>query len=327
MSPDIISIGELLIDFIAVERNTPLQMVNKFQKFPGGAPANVMVTVGSLGLSSGLISKVGDDAFGDFLIKALTQKKVDTSQILRDKKHHTGIVFVESQEGIPEFMLYSDVAYNFLKPEEINQEYIKNSKIINFGGVLLLKSPARDAVMRALSFAKNNVTISFDLNLRKDLLKNESNLWEYVKKALSFVDIFKISMDELFDLYLYFNPQKKEPTYKQAINYFIETYNFKIIAITMGGSGSRILIIKNREIKSEVTEPVYKVKIIDSTGAGDAYLGALLASLISLNKHKNPEEVNKNEVEKIIKFCNKYAALSTTQIGAWNLPKIELFED
>ncbi|MHA1377325.1 MAG: carbohydrate kinase family protein [Candidatus Helarchaeota archaeon] len=324
MTPDIISVGELLIDFIASEKNSALEKVNQFQKFPGGAPANVIVAARSLGFSAGLISKVGKDPFGNFLIHTLKQKKVDTSQIFRDDVHHTGIVFVESKKGIPNFMLYSDVAYNFLKPNEINKDYIIESKILNFGGVLLLRSPARDAVMRSLSIAKNKLLISFDINLRKDLLREDYDLWEYINNALTFVDVLKISLDELFDLFLYLNPQKSEPTYEEAINFLIETFSFKIIALTMGGTGSKILIIKNQKIQYQITEPAYKVDIVDSTGAGDAFLGSLLASLIHMNKIEHPEDINKKETEKIIKFCNKYAALSTTQVGAWNLPKLTI---
>ncbi len=324
MAPDLISIGELLIDFIAIEKNTALGEVSKFQKFPGGAPANVCVATSSLGINTGLISKVGNDPFGNFLIQAIKQKKVDASQIFRDEEHHTGIVFVESQEGIPNFMLYSGVAYNFLKPDEIDSKYVKDSKLLSFGGVLLLRNPAREAVMHCLSIAKGNIPIAFDINLREDLLNGVRDFWEVIHKALTFVDILKISLDELFDLYLYFNPQNMEPTYEQALNYFIETFNLSLIAITMGGAGSKLVVIKNKKIKYEIIEPIYEVKVIDSTGAGDAFLGAFLGSIVKLRKLESLSDIEKKSFQKILKFCNKFAGLSTTKVGAWNLPNLHL---
>lgn len=325
MSPDIISIGELLIDFIAIERNISLEKVNKFQKFPGGAPSNVIIATSSLGISSGLITKVGNDRFGDFLVNALKEKNVDTSQVFRDNQHHTGIVFVESRNGIPGFVLYTNVAYNYLKKDEISTDYIKKCKILNFGGVMLLENPSRDSILYSLKIAKaHKIPISFDINLRQDLLKENMALLDHINKALAFVDILKIGMSELFDLYLYLHPQKIEATYDQAIDYFLEHFNFKFIAITMGEAGSKILTIKNKKIKHEITEPVYKVDAIDSIGAGDAFLGALLSSLLKINKYNKMDEITESEVIRIIKFCNKFAALSTTKVGAWNLPKIKI---
>ena len=81
---DVAAIGEVLIDFIAKEEG-PLEKIKDFEKHAGGAPANVMVGLSRLGVSSGLISRVGDDPFGKFLIGALDSEGVDTSQIQIDK--------------------------------------------------------------------------------------------------------------------------------------------------------------------------------------------------------------------------------------------------
>lgn len=110
----IFSIGEVLIDFIAKEEGA-LKDVIEFEKHPGGAPANVSVGLARLGVKCALISKVGADSFGEFLINALEREGVEIKYISQDIEKHTGIVFVQLIGAKPEFILYDGVAYFNMK--------------------------------------------------------------------------------------------------------------------------------------------------------------------------------------------------------------------
>jgi fructokinase len=167
--PAIVSIGEVLIDFIANEENINLKEVSSFVKFPGGAPTNVVVASSVLGAKSGLISRVGADPFGDFLIETLRTKGVDVSQITRDSEHHTGVVFVELKKAKPNFTLYTNVAYNFMEINDLNPQYIQSADVLNFGSVTLLMEPSRSTTFEAISLAKGHCAISCDVNFRKEM--------------------------------------------------------------------------------------------------------------------------------------------------------------
>ena len=298
----IFSIGEVLIDFIAKEEGA-LEDVIEFEKHPGGAPANVSVGLARLGVKCALISKVGADSFGEFLINALEREGVEIKYISQDIEKHTGIVFVQLIGAKPEFILYDGVAYFNMKLEDIMVD-IESATLIHFGSVLFAREPSRSTLFEILNKAKGKVPISYDVNIRLDLWKGkEDAMFKDIEHALKLADIVKIGDEEV--------------EYLQKNGFNLNDFDFKLIAITKGAKGSTII---HREIKVEV--PSYKVKPTDTTGAGDAYMAALLASLSYMNKLKTLE-FSKNELEEIGRFSNLVAALSTTKRGAWSVPTLE----
>lgn len=321
--PDIISLGEVLLDFISNEADIDLKDVSSFIKFPGGAPTNVLIVASSLGAKTGLISRVGIDPFGTFLLETLQAKGVDTSQVVQDKAHHTGVVFVELKKAKPNFTLYTNVAYNFMEPKDLDKDYIQNAEVFNFGSVTFLMEPSRRATFEAIALAKNHCTISCDVNFRLDLWKNKlDEMWSLADKALRDVDILKMGFNEAMYIGSYLNPDRKNPTLDDALDDIYTNFNPKLIAVTMGGKGSRLILIKDHQVKLDLTQGVYKVVARDTVGAGDAFFGSLL---YMLHKMKKLTDLNltENELTQILTFSNTFAALSTTRKGAWNLPKIE----
>ena len=320
---DIVSIGEVLIDFISSEPDVELKDVSSFLKFPGGAPTNVLVVASSLGAETGLISRVGNDPFGDFLLETLKTKGVDTSKVVRDKDHHTGVVFVELKKAKPKFTLYKNIAYNFMEISDLNKDYIQNAKVLNFGSVTLLLEPSRSTTLEAIKIAKDHCTISCDVNFRVDIWRYKlDEMWELANKVLNDVDILKLGLDEALYLGEHVNPDLKDPTLDDTLEVIYTTFDPKLIAITMGGKGSRLILIKNHKIELDISQDVYKVVARDTVGAGDAFFGSLLYMLLKMNKMRSLNLTEK-ELEQIMTFCNSFAALSTTRKGAWNLPKID----
>ncbi len=321
---DIISIGEILLDFISNEADINLKDVSSFLKFPGGAPANVVVVTSALGAEAGIVSRVGTDPFGDFLIETLKAKGVDVSQVLRDKEHHTGIVFVELKKAKPDFTLYTNVAYNFMETSHLNKDYIRGAEVLNFGSVTLLLEPSRSATFEAISLAKDHCTISCDVNFRLDLWKYKlDEMWNLADRALQNVDILKMGYNEVLSIGKHVNPNRKELTLDKALQDIYTTYDPKLIAVTMGGKGSRLMLIKDHKIQLDISQSVYKVVARDTVGAGDAFFGSLLYMLHKMQKLRDLNSLIERELKQIMTFCNTFAALSTTRKGAWNLPKIE----
>ena len=321
--PDIISIGEVLLDFISNEADIDLKDVSSFIKVPGGAPTNVLVVASSLGAKAGLISRVGTDPFGTFLLETLQAKGVDTSQVMKDKEHHTGVVFVELKKAKPNFTLYTNVAYNFMEPKDLDKNYIQSAGVLNFGSVTFLMEPSRSATFEAIALAKDHCTISCDVNFRLDLWKNNlDEMWSLADKALKDVDILKMGYNEAMYIGAHLNPDRKDPTLDDALEDIYTNYNPKLIAVTMGGKGSRLILIKNHQVKLDLNQGVYKVVARDTVGAGDAFFGSLLYMLHKMKKLRSID-LTEQELSKILTFANTFAALSTTRKGAWNLPAIE----
>ncbi|MDN5321285.1 MAG: fructokinase [Thermococcaceae archaeon] len=299
----IYAIGEILIDFIAKEEGK-LKDVREFEKHPGGAPANVVVDLRRLGAKSALISKVGDDPFGEFLIEELKKEGVETKYIIKDTNKHTGIVFVQLVGAKPEFILYDGVAYFNIRKEEMQWDFMKDAELLHFGSVLFAREPSRSAVFEVLREIKGKIPISYDVNIRLDLWRGrEEEMLKDIEEALKLADIVKIGDGEL--------------EYLNKNGIALEDFNFALVAITKGAEGSTII---HEDIRVDV--PSFKVEPVDTTGAGDAFMAALLTSLFYM-KRLNRLEFSKEELKELGSFANPVAALSTTKRGAWSVPSLE----
>lgn len=282
---EVIGIGELLIDLIN-------QNKNRYDFFPGGAPANCMVGLSRLGTKSGMITKVGKDFFGDFLLKTLKENDVDISNIPSTENYKTGLAFVTLDKNKnPSFSFYrTPCADIMLKPEEINEEYIKNAKLLHYGTVSMADEPARSAIFHAIKLAHSNgLIVSCDPNFRKDLWRTEEPK-EHLLKALKFTDMLKVSLNEAE----YLTGEENESAYSRLLNLGPST-----IMITTS-EGCRILT-KEEDIRV----PGFKVDVVDTTGAGDAFVAGFIHGTI-----------NKMPLFETGRFANAAAALSITKMGA-----------
>ncbi|WP_048151351.1 carbohydrate kinase family protein [Palaeococcus ferrophilus] len=296
-----VSIGEVLIDFIALQEGE-LKGVKAFEKHPGGAPANVAVGLSRLGVESALVSKVGDDPFGDFLLERLLDEGVKTL-IPRDKEKHTGVVFVQLVGAKPEFILYDGVAYFNLLPEDVPLDVLEGAELVHFGSVLFAREPSRSTLFGVLEELRGKVPLSYDVNIRPDLWRGrEGEMLRDIERALKLADIVKLGDSEL--------------TYLKENGINLDEFDFKLVAVTMGERGSELMS------GVRVHVPAYRVEPLDTTGAGDAFMAALLAGL-HYSGLLGREEIGKERLEKIGRFANLVAALSTTHRGAWSVPKME----
>lgn len=302
--PRVFSIGEALIDFIPNQKGIALKDVNGFERAPGGAPANVAAAVSKLGGESVFLGKLGKDSFGDFLIEVLNEVGVDTSYIKRTKEANTALAFVSlKQDGNRDFSFYRNPSADMLlKEEEIEEGWFNKGDILHFCSVDLIEAPVKYAHIKAInSNIKKGGIVSFDPNVRLPLWDSPEDCRKTILEFIPLAHILKISDEELE----FITGIKDE---KGALESLFKG-NVKVVIYTRGGEGADIYT-ESYEIKV----PGTKVPAVDTTGAGDAFIGAVLFKLI--DKNIKPEELAKNDAEELLRFANAVGALTCMKKGA-----------
>jgi fructokinase len=307
----VFTIGEALIDFIPNEKGISLSEVISFDKAPGGAPANVACTVAKLGGESSFIGKLGMDAFGDFLIDTLKNTGVDISNIKRSTEANTALAFVSLKaDGNREFMFYRDPSADMLlSPEEIEGDWFNKNDILHFCSVDLIEAPVKYAHIKAINFIKEKGGIvSFDPNVRLPLWNNEEECRKTILSFIPMSNILKISDEELEFIT---NIKNKEDAIKSLFVGDVE-----VVIFTKGPNGAEVYT-KNINVSVEGIN----VTVVDTTGAGDAFIGAFLYKISTENI--DIKSFTEEKAYSILKFANTVAAICTTRKGAIkSLPKL-----
>jgi fructokinase len=302
LSSSVICMGELLIDFFCTDVDINLIEGQNFQKQAGGAPANVCATIAKLGGTALFCGKVGNDPFGQFLKKKLDDVQVDTSMVVFDDFHPTTLAFVSLQANGERDFVFNRGADAFLVEEEIDPVKLNEARIHHFGSATaLLSDPFQSTYFHVMRNAKEQGKfISFDPNYRIDLWKNRTpEFIDLAKKGISLADFVKVSDEEL-KLITGTNKLAKGTDYLHELG-------AKIVTVTLGSEGTYLSNGQTSEIV-----PSVKVKSIDSTGAGDAFVGATLFQFAK----GNPAIEDFDNLKEIIYFSNKVGALVCTKVGA-----------
>lgn len=295
-------IGELLIDFIGKDIGDGLKKGRNFEKKAGGAPANVGATVCKLGGESYFLGQVGKDSFGEFLVDMLNDLGINTEMTKMDG--YTTLAFVaidENGERDFEFHRGSDGDYAF---SNIDLEKISSKDIIHFGSATgFLEGELKNTYFKLLEVGKEGRNfISFDPNYR-DMLIAEDKLEDFIENCKTFIkvsDFLKLSDEEIKLV------TKKEDLEEGVLE--LHKLGAKIVAVTLGGKGTLLSNGKSIEIV-----PSIKINQVDSTGAGDAFVGAVLKKLSEIDNKKN---IDFNTWKEIISYGNKVGALTCTNYGA-----------
>ncbi|GBF18114.1 fructokinase [Arenibacter algicola] len=300
---NVFCIGELLIDFVAEKQGSDLAKAHNFTKKAGGAPANVASAIAKLGGKSFFIGCVGKDPFGTFLINTLTEGQVDVSLAQRSDTFTT-LAFVSIAEDGERDFVFSRGADKELT-HDIRLKNLFKDQIVHFGAATsFLGGSLEEAYSLYLQEAiSHNSFICFDPNFRADLWKGTEEI--FIQKCLPFVeksDLCKFSLEEAQLL------SKKEDL-KEACT-FLHQLGTKIITVTLGGEGTYLSTPSIQKII-----PSIKVKPVDTTGAGDAFIGCLLKQ-ISLTTNLDALLADSGLLEKMVQDANKAGAITTLNYGA-----------
>jgi len=301
------SIGEVLIDFIPLQKGRALKDVTAFERAPGGAPANVAAAVAKFGGNSSMITKIGKDAFGDFLIEQLQQAGVNTDKILRTSEANTGLAFVSLRsDGERDFSFYRNPSADLLlQQNEIEENWFTNGDILHFCSVDLVESPMKQAHVKAIRSAKaNGSLISFDPNVRLPLWGDPEDCRKTILEFIPTAHLIKVSDEELEFI-----------TGIQDIDQAIHSLfvgDVRAVIFTKGSQGAD-LYVNDQHYQSGG----FTVDVEDTTGAGDAFIGGFLYQLLEKNvRQQSLEEILHQHHLEILTFANASGALTTTGKGA-----------
>ena len=265
----ILCIGEALIDMICTDTGSSLSKGEHFLKKPGGAPTNVAAAIAALGGDVLLSAKVGADPFGQQLIDVMKDFGVSTIWMVQDKNYFTTFAFVSLMKDGERDFVFNRGADRELSESDLEGIDLDECSIIHFGSATaFLPAPLQDAYKSLLQKALDkNIFISFDPNYRQLLWKNNTDL--FIEQSWYFMErchFFKVSDEEAMLI-------TGSDSVFDATTILSEKTN-ATFAITLGKEGTMLVHQKNRTIVDSIP-----VKSIDSTGAGDAFVGAVLYQL------------------------------------------------
>jgi fructokinase len=300
----ILCIGEALIDMICTDKGKTLSSGQNFLKKPGGAPTNVAAAIAALGGEVELAAKVGNDPFGKQLIEVMQSFGVSTKWMLQDNNYFTTFAFVSLMEDGERDFVFNRGADGELSRAEIEQIDLDEFSIIHFGSATgFLPGPLQAAYQNLLQKAlQKNIFISFDPNYRHLLFKN--NAQTFIDQSWNFLEschFFKMSEEEAMLI-------TGSVTLSDAVDILHQKTN-AVFTITLGKQGT--MLGMNRET---AIIPSIHVKAVDTTGAGDAFVGAVLYQLSKM--HEELVNVSFDNWKNIISNANKAGARTCEYMGA-----------
>lgn len=300
---DVIAIGEVLIDFTPAGRTAGGN--EQFECNPGGAPANVAAALSRLGAKSALISKVGEDQFGSLLHNTLLNSGVDVSEVSYTDEAGTTLAFVHlDDKGDRSFSFFRKPgADTFLHAKDVPLDRIVNSRALHFGSLSMTHEPARTATMTAVLKAKEaGVLVSFDPNIRFALWESRDEAKQHIFWSMKYADILKISEEELHFI-------TGTSDVEQGSLELQQQFGTVLIVVTLAEKGCYYRLAGH-----EGYVPGFQVKAVDTTGAGDAFLGCLLYKVLETTSSLNA--LTNQQMISMLTFANAGGALVTTRKGA-----------
>lgn len=308
---DVVALGELLIDFAS--QSTDAAGYPTLAANPGGAPGNFLAALNQYGAKTAFLGKVGDDTFGQLLLKTLSDAGIETKGIVKDADVFTTLAFVTfTPDGDRKFSFARKPgADTCLRADELDYSLIDDAKIFHFGTLSLTDEPVRSATIEAVAYAKKNgKMITFDPNLRIPLWKDLEEAKKQILWGLHQADIVKISDNEVEFLW--------DCDEKVGAQKLLDEFGVQLAMVTLGPKGC---YLANKNGSIYMTCP--KVKPIDTTGAGDIFGGSAISQVIKLDKA--PCDFTEEEMKKIAAFASTASSLSTeTRGGIPSIPTVDM---
>ena len=299
---DVVALGELLIDFTESglsPQGNPLLEVN-----PGGAPCNVLSMLQNLGHRTAFLGKVGQDTFGDLLADAISACGIETRGLLRDGDVHTTLAFVHTHpDGDRSFSFYRKPGADVrLTAEELDEGLLTGCRIFHFGTLSLTDEPCRTATQIAVDTArKAGAILSFDPNLREPLWADLAEAKRQIEWGLARCDILKISDNEVLFV-------TGETDFEKGAAILLDRFpNIRLLNITAGPDGSHCFFGGRH-----VFVPGFKVRTIETTGAGDTFCACVLHDVLQNGLENRTDD----SLAAMLRFANAAAAIVTTRKGA-----------
>ena len=298
---DVVSLGELLIDFATV--STDAEGYPTMAAHAGGAVANFLAAVRKYGYSAALLGKVGADTFGNLLLGTLEKAGIETKGMIKTEDVFTTLAFVTFDETGDRSFAFARKpgADTCITWEELDVKLLEEAKVFHFGTLSLTDEPARTATQKAIAYAKEKgKLITCDPNLRKPLWKDMETCKEQLLWALRQADVVKISDEEVEFLF--------GCTPEEGADKLLSEFGVSLAMVTLGPKGA---YLKNKQGSCYTKGP--EVNPVDTTGAGDIFGGSAVSRILQLGIH--PAELTPAQLAAIGSFACTAASLSTERSG------------
>lgn len=299
---DVVALGELLVDFTengVSGQGNPIMEAN-----PGGAPCNVLAMLKRFGREVAFIGKVGNDALGHMLADTAKEVGIDISGLYFDDTVPTTLAFVHTaKDGDRSFSFYRNPGADvMLKESEVPADLIRSSKLFHFGTLSMTHSDVELATVKAIEIAKESgLLISFDPNLRPPLWATLEDARERMAYGMTKCDILKISDNEI----QFFTG---EEDIVKGVEMIRSKYGIPLIFATLGADGSmafyKDMIVTGKPYRTD--------KTIETTGAGDTFMGCALHGVLEIGL----ENLTREDLARILDVANRAASVITTRRGA-----------
>lgn len=303
--PEVVCLGEALIDLVSQKNGVGLDLAPGFRKAPGGAPANVAVGVSRLGRRAAFLGAVGDDPFGDFLRAELARHAVNTTGILRARQRRTALALVSlTADGNRDFLFYGDrPAHLGLCLTRPMRSMIRNAAIFHYGSISLIADPARRTTLAAIREAgRARRFCSYDPNLRLNLWPDARTARRWLWEGLRHADCVKVNEEELVFL-------TGRHGVARGLRALAEA-GPRLAVATLGREGCAY---SWAGVEGKV--PGFPAKVVDTTGAGDAFVAGMLVGLLEAAPDPSASLPDGPGLDAILTFANAAAALSTERRG------------
>ena len=304
---DVICMGEVLVEFVSTQANTPLTQAPGFIKAPGGAPANVAVALQRLGTSAAFVSKVGDDPFGVYLRDSLAADGIDTRYLFVDPQARTTAVFVAVwDDGRKDLCFYRNPGADMmLREDEIDARIFEGARCFHFGSITLIHEPAASAQRKALHIAQQKgLMVTYDPNYRPTLWPNVETAQRVIRDSFRHCHLAKISAEEWE---VATGHAELEAGIRAVLDWGVE-----LLVVSQGAKGA---LATNGDYCIEL--PAIPVDVVETTGAGDGFMAAMISRLLPERERLGSlRKVDESVVRQALAYAIAVGGLTCVKPGA-----------
>jgi len=305
--PNVICLGELLIDFCAGERDVSLAEAASFAKAPGGAPANVAVGVVRLGESAGFVGAVGNDPFGEFLDRVMREAGVDTSGLAKIDDVRTSLAFIAARsDGAKDITFYRNPGADMmLSPAHVDEGVVASAEVLHFGSISRIDESPRAATDKARQIAAaNGLMVTYDPNWRPSLWPDADAARERLLEGFDGAVVAKVA-DEEWEFVT--GTSDFAAGAKKVLD--------RGVQLVVRSEGEHGASFATRQATAHIAP--FSIDCVEPTGAGD---GAMACLIVELLKHwregTGPGDLDTTELTRIVRRANAVGALACTKVGA-----------
>ena len=281
---DILCVGEALVDFIGHQEGVHINNTRDYHRYLGGSPTNVAMNSARLGLNTTLVASIGNDGLGTYILERLNEVDINTAHIQQVKTSPTSIIFVSRSLDTPDFIPYRNADF-LITEDQISTRLLEKTTVFHTTCFALSKNPAQQTILKKAKEAYNlGCQLSIDINYSEKIWRDKENALAIIKEYCSYNPLVKISEDDVSRLF------DSNLTHEEVFE-FLHDLGVDLVCLTLGKNGVKL----SQRNKKLIYKPAMKItKVMDATGAGDAFWSGFLFAYLKNNTMNDCLEIALN---------------------------------